>query len=286
MKGGLVMSRNILAGLVVLTLMFLGSTALADCGNPLSYEVVPGVSANEATVKVYLENTAGMTGASIPLNFASVSSDIQCTKIDFAGSRVAHFQRYPTIDNQSKKVLIGLIRALDEDISDVLTPGEGLLVTLHFSSKTSHCVPELKITTWPLSGGKLHFGMVDEKGMPICGKIGDKEDVSIPVKPGTAEQLEESKPARFNLEPNYPNPFNPETMIKFSLPQDSRVTLNIYNILGQVVNTLVDEVLPAGVHSVKWDGKNEQGGDVASGVYFYRIKAGDYDSIMKMTLLR
>jgi flagellar hook assembly protein FlgD len=53
-----------------------------------------------------------------------------------------------------------------------------------------------------------------------------------------------------------------------------------------VVNTVVDEVLPAGAHAVVWDGKNEQGKDVASGVYFYRIKAGDFESTQKMTLLR
>jgi hypothetical protein len=286
MKGGLVMSRKILAGLVVLAFVLVGSSVLADCGDALSCQNVPTKSANTAKVMLYLENTKGMAGVSIPLSFGSVGSDIECTKIDFTGSRVAHFLHYPSIDNYNKRVLIGVIRALDENIDDVLPAGEGLIATLHFNSKNSRCRPELKITAWPLSAGKVYFNVVDEKGSSICQKRIKEADVQIPIKHGEAEELEEVKPSCFEVKGNYPNPFNPETVIKFTLPQDMPVTLKVYNILGQVVNTLVDEVLPAGDHSVIWNGKNGQGRDVASGVYFYRIKAGDFESIEKMTLLR
>ncbi|MCK4404293.1 MAG: T9SS type A sorting domain-containing protein [candidate division Zixibacteria bacterium] len=286
MKGGLVMPRKILAGLVVLAFVLVGSTALADCGDPLSYQNVPTKSANTAKVMLYLENTKGMAGVSIPLSFGSLGSDIECTEIDFTGSRVAHFLHFPGIDNQNKRVLIGVIRALDENIDDVLPAGEGLIATLHFSSKNSRCRPELKITAWPLSAGKVYFNVVDDKGNSICQKRIKEADVQIPIKHGDAEELEEPRPLLFKLERNYPNPFNPETVIKFTLPQAAPVNLKVYNILGQVVNNLVDEVLPAGDHSVIWNGKNGQGGDVASGVYFYRIKAGDFESIQKMTLLR
>ena len=279
MKGGLVMSRNILAGLVVLCLVLWGSAAMADCGNALSYSVTPDLSKNTATVKLYLENNAGIAGGSIPIRFAAANSDIQCTKIDFTGSRVSNFQLYPQIDNQNKKVLIGMIRALNEEIDDVLKPGDGLLVTMHFSSKSDK-LPELKLTPWALSGGKLYYDLVDAKGNSVCGKNIQDADIPIPVKPGDATATEQTKPTVFSLAQNYPNPFNPETVIKFSLPEESKVTLRIYNVLGQVVNTLVDQALPAGNHSVTWDGKNEQG------VYFYRLKADSYESIMKMTLLR
>jgi len=128
--------------------------------------------------------------------------------------------------------------------------------------------------------------MVDENGKTISMKKTEDVDIQIPIKSGDVKGFEGAVPASFKVEQNSPNPFNPETVIKFSLPQDARVTLKVYNILGQVVNTLVDEALPAGNHSATWDGKNEQGRDVASGVYFYRIKAGDFESIQKMTLLR
>jgi len=282
MKGGLVMSRTILAGLVVLAFVLLTSSALADCSDPLSYEVVLSKSANTAQVKLYLENDRGMAGASIPLSFASVGSDIVCERVDFSGSRVAHFSLYPQIDNQNKRVLIGMIRALDQNISDVLPAGSGLIATLHFRSTGTGCVPELKMTPWPLSAGELDFDMVDDKGSSICRKKGE---TPIPITHGTSEPAEVQY-AAFEVKGNFPNPFNPETVIKFNLPQASPVTLRVYNILGQVVNTLVDEPLNAGSHSVRWDGKNVQGRDVASGVYFYRISAGGYESIEKMTLLR
>jgi hypothetical protein len=285
-KGGLAMSRKILAGLVVLAFVLVGSSALADCDSPLSYEIVASEATNTAQVKLFLANDDGMAAASIPLSFATVGSDIELTQISFEGSRVAHFSgRYPNIDNDKKKVLIGLFRALDENISDVLPAGEGLIATLTFKSKKSACVPELKMTNWSLSAGELCFDLVDEKGSSNC-KINAKDgDITIPNRSGSGT-LQDTKPAQFELKGNYPNPFNPETVIKFNLPQESAVTLRIYNVLGQVVNTVVDEVLPTGSYSVKWDGKNDQGSDVASGVYFYRIKAGTFESTQKMTLLR
>ncbi|MGB8658327.1 MAG: FlgD immunoglobulin-like domain containing protein [Candidatus Zixiibacteriota bacterium] len=279
------MSRNILAGLVVLSLVLLGTTALADCQKAVTYQLLPGSSANQMTVQIYLHNEAGMAGATLPLSFGDPSSDIQCTKIDFAGSRVAHFQLYPQTDNQNKRILIGMIRALDENIDDVLPAGDGLVATLSFSSKSGRCLPQLKTTEWPLSAGMLGFDLVNEHGFSICDNA-VKSGTPIDIRPGSPRESGATKPSEFKLEPNYPNPFNPETVIKFALPQDSKVTLRVYNILGQVVNTLVDEVLPAGVHSTVWNGKNEQGRDVASGVYFYRIKADSYESVMKMTLLR
>jgi hypothetical protein len=284
-KGGLVMSRNILAGLVVLCLVLWGSVAMADSGNALSYSVTQDLSNHTAMVKLFLENNAGIAGGSIPISFAASNSDIQCTKIDFTDSRVSNFQLYPQIDNQNKKVLIGMLRALNEDIDDVLKPGDGLLVTMYFSTKSDQ-IPELKLTPWALSGGKLYYGLVDAKGNSISQRITSDGDIPIPIKAGDASATEQTKPTVFSLAQNYPNPFNPETVIKFSLPEDSKVTLRVYNVLGQVVNTLVDQVLPAGNHSVTWNGRNEQGSDVASGVYFYRLKATNYESIMKMTLLR
>jgi hypothetical protein len=288
-KGGSVMSRNILAGLVVLALILTGSTALADRGDPLSYQIMPSESANEATVKVYLSNFEGMAGASIPLSFASEGSDIQCTGITWEGSRVAHFVLFPQIDNVNKMVLLGMVRDLGDKISDVLPAGTGLLATLHFSSERSPCQPELKITSWPLSAGKLYFNMADDKGNSICEKPVKEEPIAISQidNDRQSEQIvENSAVSTFKLERNFPNPFNPETMIKFNLAKASKVSLNIYNVLGQVVRTLVNEELPAGIHSIVWDGKNAQGSDVSSGVYFYRIKAGDFESTMRMTLLR
>jgi hypothetical protein len=94
-------------------------------------------------------------------------------------------------------------------------------------------------------------------------------------------------PKVFSLAQNFPNPFNPATRIKFTLPKKSHVSLKIYNVAGQLVKTLRDDVMDVGSHEVTWDGTNNIGSSVASGVYFYKMKAGaDYENVKKMILLR
>jgi len=93
-------------------------------------------------------------------------------------------------------------------------------------------------------------------------------------------------PEHFVLRQNYPNPFNHACNIEYALSTDCRVTLTVYNILGQKVRVLVDEYQSAGHKSVTWDGKDDQGQDATSGVYFYRIQAGDFAEAKKMLLLK
>jgi hypothetical protein len=89
-------------------------------------------------------------------------------------------------------------------------------------------------------------------------------------------------PKEYALSQNYPNPFNAQTVIKYQLPKADRVVLKIYNTLGQDVRTLVDEEKKAGYHSINWDGKNKEGVNVSSGIYIYRIQAGDFMKVRKM----
>ena len=90
----------------------------------------------------------------------------------------------------------------------------------------------------------------------------------------------------FKLEQNYPNPFNPETQIRFTIPRALPVRLNVYNIRGQLVRTLVNSAMTAGSHTVRWDGLDNHGVKVASGVYVYSIKAGEFVQAKKMTMLK
>ena len=88
-------------------------------------------------------------------------------------------------------------------------------------------------------------------------------------------------PETFGLDQNYPNPFNPTTVISFSLPSSAQVDLKVYNVLGQTVRTLVDQYLEAGIHEVQFDA-----GNLSSGMYFYKIKADDYQDTRKMMLVK
>ncbi len=93
-------------------------------------------------------------------------------------------------------------------------------------------------------------------------------------------------PSSFGLYQNYPNPFNPSTVIRYQLAVSSAVRLKIYNALGQEVVTLVNARQSAGRHEVMWNGKDNKGKSVSSGVYLYRLQAGDYSVTRKMVILR
>ncbi len=93
-------------------------------------------------------------------------------------------------------------------------------------------------------------------------------------------------PGAFDLQQNHPNPFNPVTVIEYDLPVDCRVRLEIYDVLGRRIATLVDARQTAGIKQARWDGTNREGIDVASGIYFYRLEAGSFIETRKMVLLR
>lgn len=93
-------------------------------------------------------------------------------------------------------------------------------------------------------------------------------------------------PRRYVLHQNYPNPFNPTTVITYALPRTSHVIISVYNLLGQRVRTLVDQSQSPGLQTVLWDGRDEAGSDVASGIYFYRIQAENFNQSKKMLLLK
>ncbi|MCG3155065.1 MAG: hypothetical protein DKINENOH_01667 [bacterium] len=94
------------------------------------------------------------------------------------------------------------------------------------------------------------------------------------------------KPLRFALAQNYPNPFNPDTEIGFALPQAGQVTLKIYNMLGVEIRALIEARFEAGYHRVSWDGRDNSGQLVGSGVYLYRLHTGEIVQVRKMSLLR
>jgi hypothetical protein len=90
----------------------------------------------------------------------------------------------------------------------------------------------------------------------------------------------------FRLSQNYPNPFNPETKVSFSLPERAPVSLAVYNVFGQKVRALVNATLPAGSYTITWDGTDNEGNSLASGVYFCRLCAGKNAKTSKMILMK
>jgi hypothetical protein len=99
----------------------------------------------------------------------------------------------------------------------------------------------------------------------------------------SVERFDDQIPTEFALGQNYPNPFNPTTRIQFALPQDATVRLEVYNMLGQRIATLIDgEYFNAGIFEAEWNARDDAGHEVSSGLYIYRISAGDYVNMKKM----
>ena len=92
--------------------------------------------------------------------------------------------------------------------------------------------------------------------------------------------------APFALGQNYPNPFNPSTSISFRLPSASRAVVEIFDVRGALVRVLVDKTMRAGSHIVEWNGRDEGGSVVGSGVYFYRLTADGHSTSKKMVILK
>ena len=101
-----------------------------------------------------------------------------------------------------------------------------------------------------------------------------------------SDEILENIPSTFSLSQNYPNPFNPVTKLDYNLPLRSKVNISIYNVLGQEIKTLVNGVKEYGYHSVTWDGRNDLGKDMSSGVYFARITSKGFTKTRKMLLVK
>jgi hypothetical protein len=119
------------------------------------------------------------------------------------------------------------------------------------------------------------FGFVGSA--PDMGAMEYGEQTATSVEPYLVEGVAET----YSLGQNYPNPFNPSTTIQYSVPKAGTVTLNVYNVIGQLVSTLVNQVQTAGTYNVQFDASR-----LASGVYFYNLSAGSFNSTKKMVIMK
>ena len=129
-------------------------------------------------------------------------------------------------------------------------------------------------------------------GWPVYYKVtavDDSGNEGDPTGSGPASGAGEDAavPTRFALYQNVPNPFNPTTVIRYDVPAGGgHVTLTVYDVAGRLVRTLVDETKSAGVKTVAWNGANNRGARVATGVYFYRLTAPGFEQTRKMVLIQ
>lgn len=148
-------------------------------------------------------------------------------------------------------------------------------LTQHFGIGAATRVDSI-IINWPSGKKQILLNKEANQRITVLESAGDAVD----------EKQNDNTPITFRLAQNYPNPFNPATTIEYDIPENTFVTLSIYDSYGHHVKTLVREMKQRGSHSVTWNGKNEQNVPVASGLYLYRIVTENFKSAGKMTLLR
>jgi len=154
--------------------------------------------------------------------------------------------------------------------------------------------PNFHFTGWwydYFSGDSINVSNVTENIALLPGEFHIFTDSRLdPPEQGILNSVEIENPLQilesFGLEQNYPNPFNPTTTIQYNLPKGVDVQLEIYNLLGEKVKTIVNEFQPAGEYQIVWDGKNYIGKMVSSGIYFYRIEAGEFEKSRKMIFIK
>ncbi len=160
-----------------------------------------------------------------------------------------------------------------------------VIFTVKFQTKNG-AVPALitiDSSFFPPAGPWLLVPATGQTGDGICPEyVHSTVDIRLPVQEFDGPVL----PKTYSIDQNNPNPFNPTTSINFALPTAAKTRIDVFNILGQKVKTLVDEYLTAGNKRVEWDGTDDRGNAVASGIYLYKMTANDFTETKKMMLMK
>ena len=176
--------------------------------------------------------------------------------------------------NTDSDIDLDRIENLTEDMTlDVARSGDQLKILVYSLSGAAMTGNDSRLVSLPLAGGyeieRMEMGSADGRLMNLALA---SETTLLP--------------SAFELDQNYPNPFNPETSIRFALPDMARIRLVVYNVLGQQVSILADGDYAAGNHEVSWNGTDQEGNPVASGVYLYRLSTEAESLTRKMMLLK
>lgn len=242
-----------------------------------------GAPGEQVVIPVNLSgNNAPIMALTVPLKFAG--TDLEVDSVSVVGSLMEpNMSPIIAIDNSARIVKFTYVPIWG---NPMITASSGLLARIFFSispSAVQHTVAIDSINAIAYAGPptvRVRPEFVDTTGVNL-------------LQPGFAAgsvQIQESMdagdedvfvPCVLALNQNFPNPFNPSTIISFTLPQRTQVRLTIFNILGQQVALLADNLMEAGEHQISWKASTE-----ASGLYFYRLQVGDQVLTRKMTLLK
>ena len=234
-----------------------------------------------------MDNNYDLSSLRIPLKLSS--TDITCTYVDFTGS-IKHPDMESYFAINSSEIDIAFIPPVVNPLA-MITAESGLIATLYFTVDSDAPTSTVSLDTVYSDVQFEQFGKTFHKmkRLEVTGETGFYSllpdfiagEVAVSNTTGIADDFNGVLPTSVMLSQNYPNPFNPATTISFALPERSAVKLEIFNLLGQKVETVVDNVLDAGIHELTWDGSGQP-----SGVYFYRLNAAEKCMTKKMILMK
>ncbi len=243
--------------------------ALSKSGAAQLYcTILPPAKENEASwIEIYAGGASNLFGLAFEVQLPEHASwsPIQIEPGHLLGEDLL---LYSHIDRSAGKVGVGLTRKAG---AGGIT-GSGMVARIKMQKSGAAVVDELACALQNVVAN-------DPSGFAIPFVIGNTTGVE------EAQHLE-SLPTVFALKPNHPNPFNPATTISYDLPQAVEVKLEIFDVLGRRVRTLVQQRQPAGRYTITWNGRNEQGRQVASGVFIYKLSAGDFVQSRRMAFVR
>ncbi|MCH9031277.1 MAG: T9SS type A sorting domain-containing protein [candidate division Zixibacteria bacterium] len=257
-----------------------GSYSVASTATP------SGVSPTEIVVPLTIKYDKNLTAMDIPLSY---SDGVTLTRVEL-GSMLDNYDfKIANIDAENNLLIIGAINMIYSLKAD-LPAGEGTVAQLFFTVDD----PTLESFTIEVAPQKnpthdlfLVYDVYDENNIPHVVMV-TPEFAPIEVALSGGTSVASAKPTSFSLDQNFPNPFNPSTKINYDILNAGLVKLEIYNVLGQRVRILVNEHKEAASYTVEWDGRDNNGGKVSSGVYFYKVNAnnGEFVQTRKMVMLK
>jgi hypothetical protein len=231
---------------------------------------------------------AGVVNASIPMS----TTDSCYIQMTYTGSR---FWLKNTDQIKGMQVLLYVKNPVAIDTADIIFPRAKMM-----TADVKSVGKEVSIILWNSTNTPIEPGDSTIFRLPVQLAENNIDSIKVMISTGANNNvsmigskqtdIRNMIPSNWVLYQNYPNPFNPSTTIEFDVPEITgkipRVAVQIFNILGQKVTTMERDIHDAGRYSIKWNGVSENGTRIASGVYFYRLLAGDYTSTKKMIMMK
>ncbi|MFH2035360.1 MAG: FlgD immunoglobulin-like domain containing protein, partial [Candidatus Zixiibacteriota bacterium] len=242
--------------MIALVLLICTSAVAADVSKISANNI--RAEAENIIVPIELNNSVPMTALDLPMKF---SEGVTLVGVSFEGTRSENFDfKWANIDNENNTVILGMIPNVLGENSD-MEAGEGIIANFEFAVDDEYLESfTIEPTVMDKPNHEAMFVYSDDgvSMIDVTPEIGN-----ITVELAALISPSAIIPESFGLKQNYPNPFNPDTKIEYDLPKAANVRIEIFNVLGQKVSTLIDSYSEAGTHQVTWNGTSDNGSSVA-----------------------